>query len=166
MTEQLHFHFSLPCIGGGNGNPLQYSSLENPRDGGAWGAAVYGVAQSWTRLKRFSSSRRLNFAQQWHRLILAPLCSPWGSWMEATCTDKKLMLPAVLWLTGSLSLGQKSPVFCQLETVAVATRLKPQALHSLWQSQFFHYLDVLIVILLHMKITNNKKYLYINSFQG
>ena len=55
-TELLHFHFSLSCIGGGNGNPLQCSCLENPRDGGAWWAAVYGVAQSRTRLKRLSSS--------------------------------------------------------------------------------------------------------------
>ena len=47
---------SLSCVGGGNGNPLQRSCLENPRDGGAWWAAVYGVAQSWTRLKRLSSS--------------------------------------------------------------------------------------------------------------
>ena len=43
-TERLHFHFSLSCIGEGNGNPLQCSCLENPRDGGAWWAAVYGVA--------------------------------------------------------------------------------------------------------------------------
>ena len=50
MTEWLHFHFSLSCIGEGNGNPLQCSCLENPRDGGAWWAAIYGVAQSWTRL--------------------------------------------------------------------------------------------------------------------
>ena len=56
MTEWLHFHFSLSCIGEGNGNPLQCSYLENPRDGGAWWAAVYGVAQSQTRLKRLSSS--------------------------------------------------------------------------------------------------------------
>ena len=55
-TEWLYFHFSLSCIGEGNGNPLQCSCLENPRDGGAWWAAVYGVAQSWTRLKRLSSS--------------------------------------------------------------------------------------------------------------
>ena len=55
-TEQLHFHFSLPCIGEGNGNPPQCSCLENPRDGGAWWAAVYGVTQSRTRLKRLSSS--------------------------------------------------------------------------------------------------------------
>ena len=54
--ERLHFHFSFSCIGEGNGNPLQCSCLENPRDRGAWWAAVYGVAQSWTRLKRLSSS--------------------------------------------------------------------------------------------------------------
>ena len=56
MTEQLHFHFSLSCIGEGNGNPLQCSCLENPRDRGAWCAAVYGVTQSWTRLKWLSNS--------------------------------------------------------------------------------------------------------------
>ena len=56
MTEQLHFYFSLSCIGEGNGNPLQCSCLENPRDHGGWWAAVYGVAQSRTRLKRLSSS--------------------------------------------------------------------------------------------------------------
>ena len=55
-TERLHFHFSLSCIGEGNGNPLQCSCLENPRDGGACWAAVYGVAQSRTRLKWLSSS--------------------------------------------------------------------------------------------------------------
>ena len=55
-TEQLHFHFSLSCIGEGNGNPPQCSCLENPRGGGAWWAAVYGVAQSRTWLKRLSSS--------------------------------------------------------------------------------------------------------------
>ena len=55
-TERLNFHLSLSCIGEGNGNPLQCSCLENPRDGGAWGVAVCGVAQSWTRLKRLSSS--------------------------------------------------------------------------------------------------------------
>ena len=55
-TERLDFHFSLSCIGEGNGNPLQCFCLENPRDGGAWWAAVYGVAQSRTQLKRLSSS--------------------------------------------------------------------------------------------------------------
>ena len=55
-TEQLHFYFSLSCIEEGNGNPLQCSYLENPRDRGAWWAAVYGVAQGQTRLKQLSSS--------------------------------------------------------------------------------------------------------------
>ena len=54
---------SLSCIGEGNGNPLQCSCLENPRDGGAWWAAIYGVAQSWTRLKRLSSSNNTERAQ-------------------------------------------------------------------------------------------------------
>ena len=56
MTERLYFHFSLSCIGEGNGNPLQCSCLENPRDGGAWWAAISGVAQSRTQLKWLSSS--------------------------------------------------------------------------------------------------------------
>ena len=55
-TERLHYPFSLSCTGEGNGNPLQCSCLENPRDGEAWWAAVYGVAQSRTQLKRLSSS--------------------------------------------------------------------------------------------------------------
>ena len=55
-TEGLHFHFSLSCTGEGNGNPLQCSCLENPRDGGAWWAATCGVTQSRTQLKRLSSS--------------------------------------------------------------------------------------------------------------
>ena len=56
MTERLHFHFSLSYVGEGNGNPLQYSCLEKPRDGRAWWAAVSAVTQSQTRLKRLSSS--------------------------------------------------------------------------------------------------------------
>ena len=56
MPERLHLHFSLACTGEGNGNPLQCSCLENPRDGGAWWATVYGVTQSQTRLKQLSSS--------------------------------------------------------------------------------------------------------------
>ena len=56
VTERLHFPFLLSCIGEGNGNPLQYSCLENPRNGGAWWAAIYGVAQSRTRMMRLSSS--------------------------------------------------------------------------------------------------------------
>ena len=61
MTERLHFHFSLSCIGEGNGNQLQCSCLENPRDGEAWWATVYEVAQSRTQLKRLSSSSSIQF---------------------------------------------------------------------------------------------------------
>ena len=64
-TKWLHFHFSLSCIGEGNGNPLQCSCLENPRDGGAWWAAIYGVAQSWTWLKWLSSSSRNKRRGEW-----------------------------------------------------------------------------------------------------
>ena len=66
MTERLHFHFSLSCIGEGNGNPLQCSYLENLRDGGAWWAAVYGVAQSRTQLNRLSSSNNTPFQAEGH----------------------------------------------------------------------------------------------------
>ena len=63
-TEWLHFQFSLSCIGEGNGNQLQCSCLENPRHGGAWWAAVYGVTQSWTRLKWLSSSSSSSYLYQ------------------------------------------------------------------------------------------------------
>ena len=68
---------SLSCTGEGNGNPLQCSCLENPRDGGAWRAAVYGVSQSRTRLKRFSSSSSKNTLERkcgTHKLIHWPIC--------------------------------------------------------------------------------------------
>ena len=71
-TEWPHFHFSLSCIGEGNGNPLQCSCLENPRDWGAWWAAVYGVAHSRTRLK-WLSSRRSHLVND--LLIPSPKCS-------------------------------------------------------------------------------------------
>ena len=76
-TEQLHFHFSLSCIGEEHGNPLQCSCLENPRDGGAWWAAIYGVAQSWTRLKWLSSSSRecYNFILFFYYFNIYSLCN-------------------------------------------------------------------------------------------
>ena len=64
-TEWLHFHFSLSCIGKGNGNPLQCSCLENPRDRGAWWAAIYGVTQSWTQLKWLSRLSRVWYNKQY-----------------------------------------------------------------------------------------------------
>ena len=77
MTERLHFHSSLSCIGEGNGNPLQCSCLESPRDGRAWWAAVYGVAQSRTRLKPLSSSSSV-IARTWKR----PKCSLTVEWIK------------------------------------------------------------------------------------
>ena len=70
MTERLHFHFSL-SRNEGNGSPLQCSCLENPRDGEVWWAAVYGIAQSRTRLNRLSSSSssRLVFEYQGMRIL-------------------------------------------------------------------------------------------------
>ena len=67
---------SLSCIGEGNGNPLQYSCLENPRDGGAWRAAVYGVAQSRTRLKRLSSSSSSSRSRDTERSMTEPEIEP------------------------------------------------------------------------------------------
>ena len=69
MTERLHFHFSLSFTGEGNGNPLQCSCLENPRDGGARWAAIYGVAQGWTRLKQFSSSSTLSKISDFYKYL-------------------------------------------------------------------------------------------------
>ena len=80
-TERLHFHFSLWCIGEGNGNPLQCSCLENPRDGGAWWAAVYGIAQSQTQLKQLSSSSSKTYLLLWHKnddMINLLLSILWG----------------------------------------------------------------------------------------
>ena len=67
-AERFHFHFSLSCIREGNGNPLQCSCLENPRNRGAWWAAVYRVAQSRTRLKWLSSSRMIKILRITHFL--------------------------------------------------------------------------------------------------
>ena len=75
MTERLHFHFSLSCIGEGNGNPLQCSCLENPWDRGAWWAAIYGVAQSQTQLKWLSSKMQLTKQPKWLKWeTLNPKC--------------------------------------------------------------------------------------------
>ena len=71
-TERLYFYFSLSCFGEGNGNPLQCSCLENSRDGGAWWAAVSGVAQSRTRLKRLSSVRAEISTLNWIKLGQRP----------------------------------------------------------------------------------------------
>ena len=83
-TERLPFHFSLSCIGEGNGNPLQCSCLENPRDGGAWWAAVSGVAQSQTRLKRLSSSSSSNVKVTSAACVLSSVS--WKNQIPSTCS--------------------------------------------------------------------------------
>ena len=90
MTERLHFHFSLSCIGEENGTPPQCSCLENPRDGGAWWAAVYGIAQSRTRLKRLSSSSSSS-------MLFLGLPS-WLSGKESACQHRRRGLD--LWALG------------------------------------------------------------------
>ena len=72
-TEWLHFHFSLSCIGEGNGNPLQCSCLKNPRGGEAFFWAVfYGVTQNQTRLKRLSSNSSINLVLTIQQVLLSP----------------------------------------------------------------------------------------------
>ena len=105
MTERLHFHFSLSCIGEGNGNPLQCSCLENPRDGGASWAAVYGVARSRTRLKRLSgssSSSRLydpsdSVFWQHDYVIQEPVFGSTKSWPSGVLKFGRFQLPS-LWI--------------------------------------------------------------------
>ena len=99
MTEWLHFYFSLSCTGEGNGNPLQYSCLENPRDVGAWWAAVYGVTQSQTGLKRLSSSKMSPCELVLHKIIPRRTSSGLGNWdCRETEINKKCFIKCwALW---------------------------------------------------------------------
>ena len=112
MTERLHFHFSLSCIGKGNGNPLQCSCLENPRDGGAWWAAIYGVAQSRTRLKWLSSSS-LNY---WTTREV--LCH----FMEGTWASRDSVFNAFLW---SFFGAEASNLFPQKKLIFFMLSIQP-----------------------------------------
>ena len=94
--EGLHFHFSLSCIGEGNGNPLQCSCLENPGDGGAWWAAVYGVTQSRTRLKWLSRSKEVAKIKR----------AGGSSDNESTCQSRRCVKD-ISWISG---LGRSSRV--------------------------------------------------------
>ena len=71
MTEWLQFHFSLSCIGEGNGNPLQCSCLESPRDRGAWWTSIYGVTQSRTQLTWLSSNISVDIQYLQHDILKA-----------------------------------------------------------------------------------------------
>ena len=89
----LRVHFSLSCIGEGNGNPLQCSCLENPRDRGAWWAAVCRVTQSQTRLKRLSSSSSMFYS-----------CNPMGCRLPGSSVDGILQAKILEWVAISFSI--------------------------------------------------------------
>ena len=91
-AERLHFHFSLSRIGEGQGNPLQCSCLENPRDRGAWWAAVYGVGQGRTRLKRLSSTSSSRGPFLWVCLHNSALCCPCSPNSSVPFTVEKFFL--------------------------------------------------------------------------
>ena len=128
MTERLTFHFSLSCIGEGNGNPLQCSCLENPRDRGAWWASVYGVAQSRTRLKQLSSSSSSHWIFKllghviWKvKVLVAQLCltlcyrmdcSPPGSSVHRILQTRILEWVAIPFSRGSSQLRDQTWVSC------------------------------------------------------
>ena len=100
----LHFYFSLSCIGEWDGNPLQCSCLENPRDGGAWWASVYGVAQSQTRLGRLSSSSSSRVFNPHHVLCY----SPWGHRSQSDLLTKPCQSIA-LWRKHSFCFKREDP---------------------------------------------------------
>ena len=110
MTERLHFHFSLSCTGEGDGNPLQCSCLENPRDGGAWWAAIYGVAQSQTRLKRCSSSSSSSSSSLVKNLCQCRRCKrlQFDPWVSNIPWSRKWQ-PTPVFLSGKF-YGQRSLV--------------------------------------------------------
>ena len=103
-TEWLPFHFSLSCIGEGNGNPLQCSCLENPRDSRAWWAAVYEVTQSWTRLKWISSSNSNSSSSKgWYLVVVVKSLS--GVWLFYDFVDCSLPVSSVLEISQARILG-------------------------------------------------------------
>ena len=114
MTEWLHFHFSLSCIGEGNGNPLQCSCLENPRNRGAWWAAIYGVAQSRTQLKWLSSSSSVKEA----KAEVLFLSYTWGHWAQRVSTlpkdtrltSSKAGTQALFWYSGEHHPSENMPM--------------------------------------------------------
>ena len=110
MTEQLHFHFSLSCIGEGNGNPLQCSCLENPRDGGAWWAAVYGVAQSRTRLKRLSSSSSSRHSLDSRDTVL------WNLHSRGEADDEQIKYITQQIVINAIEKSDREKIYNELET--------------------------------------------------
>ena len=141
-TEKLHFHFSLSCIGGGNGNPLQCSCLENPRGRGAWWAAVYGVTQSRTQLKQLSSSssRVSSHVPSWNnQTVTGPQCLvSWRSKHNFTeyrfsCFLESQNLSLLLHLLFSLFLSFPTSFLGKHSNLST-----PPSFHSMVPSFIFH----------------------------
>ena len=143
MSERLHVHFSLSRIGEGNGNPLHCSCLENPRDGGAWWAAIYGVTQIWTRLKWLSSS--IVWGQLKHTYLLKYLMQRrgesvqhpsilyfWGPTMSHSYWTAKVGNQETPGITGKFGLGvwneagQRLIEFCQENALVITNTLFQQ----------------------------------------
>ena len=125
MTERLHFHFSLSCTGEGNGNPLQCSCLENPRDSGAWWAAICGVAQSWTRLKWLSSSSSMctwedissiNGFRLWYKSVRATwlIFLVYLTWLTSRYVLKFSIIRRLLFLLTYLAVSTSYLLMCHL----------------------------------------------------
>ena len=141
MTERLHFHFSLSCIGEGNGNPLQCSCLENPRDGGASWAAIYGVAQSRTWLKRLSSSNSSSpkGGKKWKMLLFSHFrnvtqlvrCRA-GIWTQA-CVAADAMLPIAAHTSWTHSLQSHLLNECVFKSFSSQTLRAPRGAGSKWR---------------------------------
>ena len=136
MTERPHLHFSLSCVGEGNGNPLQRSCLENPRDGRAWWAAAYGVAQSWTRLSNLAAAA----VSSVHGLLQATVLE----WLQGTFRTQGLnprLLRLLCWQAGSLPPGNPDLFKALAESASQGhcnKRHRPRAFilsHSLGRNQ-------------------------------
>ena len=107
-TERLHFHFSLSRIGEGNGNPLQCSCLESPRDGGAWWAAIYGVTQSQTRLKRLSSSSSSIHISTLFRCFSQKIISVLR---RVSCAMKQVLISYILYISWCVCVNPSFPIY-------------------------------------------------------
>ena len=136
----LHFHFSLSCIGEGNGNPLQCSCLENPRDRGAWWAAICGVSQSWTWLKRLSGSSSNNyFKTLWWFLRYIHMNQPWvphpdppSNLPPHLITQSHPSAPALSTLSHASNLGRQSISHMMLFSQIIPPSPSPTESKRLW----------------------------------
>ena len=136
-TERLHFHFSLSCIGEGNGNPLQCSCLENPRDRGAWRAAVYGVAQSRTRLTRLSSSSSSSMLSGWGSANWPIIAEKW--WLYTEGEKTKIWLSRIAW-------GNKTSTSLPLASNKTSTSLplaRCACMHTHTHTRYYYHRDQL-----------------------